>query len=70
MAAALPAVPARPPTKTEQVHAWLRGAILTRALPPGEWLNFDALARRHGVDRKSTRLNSSHEWISRMPSSA
>ena len=27
----------------------------------------DALAR---LDRKSTRLNSSHEWISRMPSSA
>ena len=24
----------------------------------------------HGRDRKSTRLNSSHEWISRMPSSA
>ena len=24
----------------------------------------------HFVDRKSTRLNSSHEWISRMPSSA
>ena len=24
----------------------------------------------HAVDRKSTRLNSSHEWISRMPSSA
>ena len=23
-----------------------------------------------GRDRKSTRLNSSHEWISRMPSSA
>ena len=23
-----------------------------------------------GIDRKSTRLNSSHEWISRMPSSA
>ena len=22
------------------------------------------------LDRKSTRLNSSHEWISRMPSSA
>ena len=22
------------------------------------------------IDRKSTRLNSSHEWISRMPSSA
>ena len=25
---------------------------------------------RSTVDRKSTRLNSSHEWISRMPSSA
>ena len=24
----------------------------------------------HKADRKSTRLNSSHEWISRMPSSA
>ena len=27
------------------------------------WLTFP-------IDRKSTRLNSSHEWISRMPSSA
>ena len=26
--------------------------------------------RRTSIDRKSTRLNSSHEWISRMPSSA
>ena len=26
--------------------------------------------RTPNVDRKSTRLNSSHEWISRMPSSA
>ena len=25
---------------------------------------------REALDRKSTRLNSSHEWISRMPSSA
>ena len=25
---------------------------------------------QNGLDRKSTRLNSSHEWISRMPSSA
>ena len=31
--------------------------------------NLDALAAA-GLDRKSTRLNSSHEWISRMPSSA
>jgi len=49
MAQALPAIPARPPTKTEQVHAWLRGAILTHALPPGEYVNLDALARSHGV---------------------
>ena len=27
-------------------------------------------AKALGADRKSTRLNSSHEWISRMPSSA
>ena len=33
---------------------------------------FGAERRAHGkaLDRKSTRLNSSHEWISRMPSSA
>ena len=31
-----------------------------------------AVAKKNnaGQDRKSTRLNSSHEWISRMPSSA
>ena len=28
------------------------------------------LAKEQGVDRKSTRLNSSHEFVSRMPSSA
>ena len=38
----------------------------------GEGVNFSVadklrIAER---DRKSTRLNSSHEWISRMPSSA
>ena len=30
----------------------------------------DADGRRWGIDRKSTRLNSSHERLSRMPSSA
>ena len=30
----------------------------------------EAFKRLQGQDRKSTRLNSSHEWISRMPSSA
>ena len=29
-----------------------------------------AQALKDAADRKSTRLNSSHEWISRMPSSA
>jgi hypothetical protein len=33
----------------------------------GRALDYVALAK---TDRKSTRLNSSHEWISRMPSSA
>ena len=28
------------------------------------------LSKELSADRKSTRLNSSHEWISRMPSSA
>ena len=28
------------------------------------------ILRKKLIDRKSTRLNSSHEWISRMPSSA
>ena len=31
--------------------------------------NFEELKIKY-EDRKSTRLNSSHEWISRMPSSA
>ena len=34
------------------------------------WVAFDAAVVQMLVDRKSTRLNSSHEWISRMPSSA
>ena len=35
-------------------------------------MNAIDLAMPHDIikDRKSTRLNSSHEWISRMPSSA
>jgi len=49
MSAGLPSIPERPPTKTEQVHGWLREAILTHALRPGEALNLDELAKRHGV---------------------
>src|ERR1044071_6007706 len=47
----------------------IEGIILTGA-------DVDAIAgllhlrERQALDRKSTRLNSSHEWISRMPSSA
>ena len=41
---------------------------------PGEWFVIHSYAgyekKVKGKDRKSTRLNSSHEWISRMPSSA
>ena len=33
-------------------------------------LDADDVAQIMRLDRKSTRLNSSHEWISRMPSSA
>ena len=32
--------------------------------------NQNTIQRGDVLDRKSTRLNSSHEWISRMPSSA
>ena len=31
---------------------------------------FLPIVPNENIDRKSTRLNSSHEWISRMPSSA
>ena len=36
-----------------------------KACPVTDWISEEYLK-----DRKSTRLNSSHEWISRMPSSA
>ena len=42
-------------------------ALVERLLMSG--LNHESTAAVGG-DRKSTRLNSSHEWISRMPSSA
>ena len=49
----------------------------TRAPRPGEingvhyhFFAAEEFRRRIAADRKSTRLNSSHEWISRMPSSA
>ena len=47
--------------------------MIIKPVVPAEWLNNTRyLVNPTGrfVDRKSTRLNSSHEWISRMPSSA
>ena len=41
----------------------------TLRIPKGKGVVGSAMNERR-VDRKSTRLNSSHEWISRMPSSA
>ena len=49
MSRPLPTLPVRPPTKAEQVHDWLREAILTHGHKPGDYLNIDELARRHGV---------------------
>ena len=49
-------------------------ADLTAFVAVADTLSFRAAASRLGVtpsaDRKSTRLNSSHERLSRMPSSA
>ena len=48
---------------------WLEQADQAICIGPGpskeSYLKIERL-----IDRKSTRLNSSHEWISRMPSSA
>ena len=42
----------------------------TIRLDPAGMVNVLVSVTEQGQDRKSTRLNSSHEWISRMPSSA
>ena len=46
--------------KVEQVVPGIQAGNTTTAIQSPQDL----------IDRKSTRLNSSHEWISRMPSSA
>ena len=50
-----------------RLHTYLRQCILDGRIPPGMKLSQVALAEQ---DRKSTRLNSSHRSLSRMPSSA
>ena len=61
---------------------WFEHALVTFALcsledSPARWVATHRMHHAHSdeeddphSDRKSTRLNSSHEWISRMPSSA
>ena len=45
--------------------------LLRQKIVNFEFIKLDGEVRpAEGTDRKSTRLNSSHEWISRMPSSA
>ena len=69
-----------PPAKPERKGDWavhvalgaaiiIAGAWLFGGVAP-EWLNAKAIASLDLLDRKSTRLNSSHIQKSRMPSSA
>ena len=58
---------------TPYINASIIVQLLTYALPPLERLSKEGSEGQktiNKIDRKSTRLNSSHEWISRMPSSA
>ena len=48
--------------------AFYIGAAIAFGLFMGQWRGISV--GEEYLDRKSTRLNSSHEWISRMPSSA
>ena len=49
---------------------WNPEELLLSALSQCHMLSYLHVAANHGVDRKSTRLNSSHSAVSRMPSSA
>ena len=58
-------------------YLYPKGGAETYTLKLGEYLSgagheveYFGMYDKNNVDRKSTRLNSSHEWISRMPSSA
>ena len=44
--------------------------VYVPAYPEGDFRAMPALGGGHALDRKSTRLNSSHVSLSRMPSSA
>ena len=49
---------------------WLRGAAIFTATALAITVALVLLLNRFALDRKSTRLNSSHPSLSRMPSSA
>ena len=46
------------------------GEVKRMTIKPRSGIPSTEIVINDGTDRKSTRLNSSHEWISRMPSSA
>ena len=54
--------------KLKELHRFI-SSVIPYAEPVISY-NMPAYKFNKVVDRKSTRLNSSHEWISRMPSSA
>ena len=51
-------------------HRSTLGARFPAFLPRADHVQFSVFWREHAKDRKSTRLNSSHPQLSRMPSSA
>ena len=64
--------PGRPGWDVRQFSALAEAITHYRTLPMDgvRVLGMADDAHAYELDRKSTRLNSSHEWISRMPSSA
>ena len=72
-AAAASAAPAAVPNKGDVTWMLVSTALVIMMSVPGLALFYGGLVRSKNmlsVDRKSTRLNSSHERLSRMPSSA
>ena len=48
----------------------MKNIVIFGAPGAGKGTQSDKMIEKYGLDRKSTRLNSSHLWLSRMPSSA
>ena len=58
------------PQESKSARRVYKTSSVRRKSLPSRKCSEDGLASASRKDRKSTRLNSSHEWISRMPSSA